>query len=86
MLAGTEEKCAQSFPLFLFSQSVGFESVDGTFYSLAFKLSQLVTEVNKSSVHTVKKKRDEILGTHTDAESSLNTDLLRTDCSHNINH
>ena len=40
MLAGTEEKCAQSFPL--------FESVDGTFYSLAFKLSQLVTEVNKS--------------------------------------
>jgi len=48
MLAGTEEKCAQSFPLFLFSQSVGFESVDGTFYSLAFKLSQLVTEVNKS--------------------------------------
>lgn len=48
MLAGMEEKCAQSFPLFLFSQLVGIESVDGTFYSLAFKLSQLVPEVNKS--------------------------------------
>lgn len=44
------------------------------------------TEVNESSVHTVKKKRDEIRRTHTDAESSLSTDLLRTDYFHNTSH
>ena len=43
------------------------------------------TEVNKSNIHTVKKKRDEIRGTHSDAESSLSTDL-RTDYFHNMNH
>ena len=43
------------------------------------------TEVNKSSIYTVKKKRDEIHGTHSDAESSLSADL-RTDYFHNMNH
>ena len=36
------------------------------------------TEVNKSSMHNVKNKRYEVLRTHTDDESSLSTDLLRT--------
>lgn len=48
MLAGAEKKCTKSFPSFLFSKSVGIENVDEAFYSLAFKLSQFVIEVNKN--------------------------------------
>lgn len=53
MLAGAEDKCTQSFPSFLFIQSVGIESMDETFYSLAFKLSQFVIEVNKNRFYGV---------------------------------
>lgn len=48
MLAGTEKKCTPSFSSFLFSKSVGIENADEAFYSLAFKLSQFVIEVNKN--------------------------------------
>lgn len=37
------------------------------------------TQVKKGRVHTVKRKRDEILKAHIDKESSLNTDFLGTD-------
>lgn len=53
MLAGAEDKCTQRFPSFLFTQPVGIESTDETFYSLAFKLSQFVLEVNKNRFYGV---------------------------------
>lgn len=47
-LAGAEQKCAESILGFLSSQLVGTKSADKAFYSLTFKLSQSVTEVNKN--------------------------------------
>ena len=53
--------------------------------ALIFTMFHMDTQV-KRSAHTVKRKRDKILKTHIDHESSLKTDLLGTKDCHNVNH
>jgi len=66
-----KKKYAQSFPSFLFSKSVGIENVDEAFYSLAFKLSQFVIEVNKHRFCGVSFKEASFIESHPHATLSV---------------